>query len=171
MRTALALALNVLLGFSPLAAAGYPQDLEPSEGFFAGWRPPDPYHAALRKALVGEHEYRKCQLVALPAFGREWAVYVVREKGTPARLFFRGLQKNLGYEMIDRISDGGRKTTYSTGSDAQQAALARIRVDPDRSEAPLREGTADLLETVWSRMLARTRYPTRHLIGLDGVTY
>lgn len=171
MRTGVAIALSIALGSSSLAGAGQREDLEPSEGFFSGWRPPDPYHAALRKALVGEHEYRKCQLVALPAFEGEWAVYVVREEGTPARLFFRGLRRNLGYEMADRISDGGRKTAYSTGSDAQEAALARIEVDAARSDAPLRDGTAHLLETVWSRMLARTRYPTGHLIGLDGVTY
>ena len=159
------------IGFFWWAGPSRTQDLQPSEGFFSWVEPPDPYHATLRAALVGEHRYRMCQMVVLPSFEREWVVYVVRDEHSPDRVVFKRFKKPLWSEMMRLISDDGRKKSYSVGAPAQQMALAQVKVDLDRSTASIGNHTVDLLQEVWWRLLGRTRYPVEPEIGMDGTSY
>lgn len=168
---AIALLVFCALGSASLACGERWGDLEPSDDYFSWVGPPDPYHAAVREALVGEHSYRKCQMVVLPSFRREWAVYIVREEGSPAQVLFKRFRKPLWGEMMSVLSDSGRKTSFSIESEAQQAALAHLEMDLDRWATTVDERTADLLEDVWWRMLGRTRYTDNAEIGHDGTSY
>jgi hypothetical protein len=116
--------------------AGRQDELEPSLGYFSEVDRTDPYEAALREALVGEHRYRECQMVVLPSFEREWVVYIVREKDAPAQVLFKRFKRPLWDEMQNVMSDGGRNESISFAT-AQQAALALIPIELERSAAIL----------------------------------
>lgn len=52
----------------------------------------------------------------------------VREEDAPTEVF-KQLKKPLWDEMLNVISDGGRKETISLGNDAQESALAQVDVE------------------------------------------
>src|SRR5438445_2038734 len=59
--------------------AGQPTpDLEPEQGIFSVGD--YPYHAAVADVLLASDKYRKCQVVFMPSFRVESAVYFVRDE-------------------------------------------------------------------------------------------
>jgi hypothetical protein len=152
------------------------QDLQPSEGFFSWVGPPDAYHLAVRKALIGEHPYRSCELVVLPSFHAEWVVYIVRAdlvrpEQSPATIVFKRFKVPLWNEMMTAICDPRSVKLCTVTPAAEEAALARIVSKLDRAAASLTTETFALLESVWWTMLGRARYPTQEMMGLDGTQY
>ena len=158
------------LSWSP-AAHEIPQDLEPADDLFSSLNEPEPYDLALRAALLPPRGYLRCQLVAIPSFEPEWAIYLTREEGSAPRLGSRRLGSHLWAEMTSRISDNGRRGGYSLGPEAQTAALAELKIEVETSQAVVAVETADVLETVWSRMLEGVHYPGTPWGGEDGVRY
>jgi len=164
---AVAMSLVLLQGASSRADT---DELVPSEGLFA-WQAPEPYDLAIREALVGEHDYRKCQMLAVPSFEPEWAVYLVRDEATSPQIVAKRLRQQLWSEMMDFLSASGTKDGYDIGPVAQAAALATLRADVDRATAAVSVDTADALEQVWHEMLGRVRYANERTCGRDGTTY
>ncbi len=164
------LAVSVVV-FGARQAAPEFDDLEPCDGEFSWVEPPSPYHLALRAALLGEHRYRECQVLAIPSFEREWAVYIVQDEEEPPRIVFKRMKRHLYSALMDALSDHGRRTEYSETSEAQTDALRGMRIDVEEFTAPLSDGSAEILEQVWSRMLGRVRYPDRFSGGFDGIQY
>jgi hypothetical protein len=161
----------VLLLVLPVSATAGGEELEPGDDLFSWVDPPEPYKLAVRAALLGKPAYRKCQVVAIPSFEKEWAVYMTREEGSEPLLVSTRMRTHLWTDMMEIISDKGRKSSYSIGSEAQAAALKRLSIEVDTASARLRPATADLLEEVWWRMLSRVRYPAEPRFVIDGVTY
>jgi hypothetical protein len=154
-----------------IAAYAAEQDLEPADGPFSPIVAIEPYDLALRDALLPPRGYRKCQLVSVPAFEPEWAVYLTREEGSTPHLVSRRMSDQLRAAMAKVINESGWNRSYSTARDAQSAALKHLRVKVDTSRAAITAETADQLEGVWSLMLERVRYPSTPWEGEDGVRY
>src|SRR5688572_17723012 len=95
---ALAIALW-LLGATPVCA------LEPEKGTYAGYGAPEPYELALRQALLGNDAYRLCQVLAVPSFSEEWAVYMLRgdEPGSGYSVIARTMTRQLWSAMMHGI--------------------------------------------------------------------
>jgi len=149
-------------------------DLVPCTGVFSWVEAPMPYFLAVRKALIGEHAYRKCQIVAIPSFHREWGVYLLRDERatdpTPTVVLKR-LKASLWHEMSRELSENSIDRSISTRDEEQAAAIRRLSVEVDQFTVPVSEETADLLESVWEGMLDRVRYPQEKRSGNDGTTY
>jgi hypothetical protein len=149
-------------------------DLQPEDGLFSGFAP-DPYYLELRDLLLGEHQYRLCQVFVVPSFSPEWAVYIFREgvnKGKP-QVMYKSMKKSLWYEMNDSIEKRLNNGTIDWSASSQKLALAQLTKHFNRAYAPISESTTALLGQVWSEMLARVCYPKpeNDIFGFDGVTY
>jgi hypothetical protein len=167
----LLVAIIILIVNLRLSLSGQrPDHLEPEEGSFAG-RIFEPYDAAVAVALLGEHNFRKCQMLIIPSFSPENVVYVVRERGASAKVIAKQLEQNLWAVMNDVLSDGGRANSYEETPEAQQRALGKIDKKVKRWEREIDQKTADDLEKVWRMVLSRVQYGDNDTIGLDGETY
>ena len=170
-RTAILVALCTS---TPVYAEHQPADLEPEEGLFAfGDRP---YHAAVSDILLGSAPYRQCQMVFLPSFQREQAVYMVRgddKKGVPATVVAVEMKDQLHGAMMKLLYKKGTKSFYPVGNAAERKALGRIPRAVRRHEAPLDATTANLLEEAWLTVLGRVRYapPEGSVGGADGESF
>jgi hypothetical protein len=148
-------------------------DLRPVDGLYSSPSLADPYHFALRDALLGEHSYRKCQMVVLPSFRAEWVVYIVQDDAQRGgRLFYKTMHTALWGDMMRQIEqDAPNPGSYSLGPEAQSAALTKVEKKVDVYAVDLDAPTIGTLERAWSDMLARTRYPTQLELGIDGTSY
>jgi hypothetical protein len=151
-----------------IAAARGELDLEPADSLFSSLSFPEiePYSVAVRDALLPPREYRKCQLVAVPSFQPEWAVYLLREKGSAPLLVSRRMSDHTWRTMRNQL-----ERSWSSGRTAQTAALEHLKIEVETSQAVISVATADLLEEVWGRMLERVRYPRTPWEGEDGIRY
>jgi hypothetical protein len=152
---------------------GRSNDLQPEAGIFSG-DAPDPYYLSLREILLGEHQYRLCQMFVVPSSGPEWAVYIFREgKQNKAQVIYKSMKKNLWYEMNDNIEKRLNNGTIDWSAPSQKLALDQLKKSFNRATVPISEPTTVVLEQVWGEMLARVTYPKpkEHVIGFDGVTY
>jgi hypothetical protein len=145
-------------------------DLRPPDGVYSSPSLIDPYRLALRDVLLGEHPYRKCQMLVIPSFRAEWVVYIVQEEqGRPARLLYRSMRTPLWGNMLRQIKeDGPDPRRYR---EAEVAALAKIDKSFQTRVVDLDPASVAALSLAWSDMLARTRYPTRPANGADGTSY
>lgn len=148
-------------------------DLRPVDGVYSSPSLVDPYHIAIRDALLAEHEYRKCQMVVLPSFRPEWVVYVVHDDAQrPGRLIYKAMRKMLWGEMQRQIEkDAPDPRSYSVGPEAEVAALRKVTKEVDVRVVDLDASTIAVLERAWLDMLARTRYSAQLELGMDGTSY
>lgn len=142
------------------------EDLEPADDSFSFTAPPESYRRALALALLGDDPYRICQLVAIPVFRPEWAVYAVKPRGAGAvRLIATRFRTPLWLDG-QRLSTNG-----SIDFQFDHFTKRDLRSRVDVWETSLAPDTVDALRNVWTQMLAHVRYSESGLIGLDGVQY
>jgi hypothetical protein len=163
-----ALAALVLSFARPAASEG----LEPEEGVFAGYAPPTPYELLVRQALLGDDRYRLCQMVYLPSFRQESAVYIAHEKGKAFVVVSRTLKKQLWSQMLGEMEKASpTKNSISLDSIYQSAALHKIRAAVDTRTATLDAEVATSVAETCRDVLLRVSYPKESTAGLDGTTY
>lgn len=169
----LLLVTTVIITFSGVSAFGTQKvDLQPTEGFFSWVSAPYPYYLALQEALIGESIYRECQMLVVPSFEPEWAVYLIRDEKGAAHVIYKTMEKSLWGDMMRQIEhDAGNPNSYSTGATAQFAALLKFQKKVKRHVAPIGKTTTEALNHVWANMLARVKYPLEPMLGLDGTSY
>ncbi|MEO8905148.1 MAG: hypothetical protein ABI627_26810 [Polyangiaceae bacterium] len=148
-------------------------DFEPEEGTF-GPSAPDPYELRLHEALFEHDVSRICQLVTVPSFDAESAVYIVlREQGAPL-VVSRRLNEQLWALMMTQIEiqAGGAAVgkSISTAPSAQVAALTKIQASTDTDRAEIDPSSVDVLARACESTLQRSHY-RRSFGGIDGVTY
>ena len=169
----LLIALGLAL-LSAAAGAGTPTPhLQPEQGVF-GFSLHHPYHIAVGRALFEEYQYRHCQALFLPSFQTESAVYILRDdadQSDTATVVAVEMKTQLWGELMGFLEDEAQGSSHSIGFDAQQWALASIRIEVRRLEAPIDAAAVDTLERAWDAMLVRARYPNETTIGLDGDNY
>jgi hypothetical protein len=162
-------AATVLLHVAPALAGTPAPDLAPEHGFW-GLRD-DAYAGAVADALLGSAPRRTCQMVFLPSFRKENAVYLVRGRRGAATVVATEARRQIWGQAHDLLWQGAEGNSISTDEFYMRPALARVSRAVEKASAPLDSQTAGLLERVWAQMLARTRVPPEHAFGLDGVTY
>ncbi len=144
-------------------------DLEPEEGIYSLIEP-DPYDLVLRDLLLNEHTWRLCQVLVVPSFSPEWAVYLTRDNPTKgeAQVIYKVMKSHLWQEMYEVIEKNGTNDLNT----AYAKALAQLKKPVNKAAAPISESTTALLEKIWIEMLMRVHYePLEEFIGEDGETY
>jgi hypothetical protein len=163
-----ALAAVVLSFARPAASEG----LEPEQGVFAGYGPPTPYELLVRQALLGDDRYRLCQMVYLPSFHQESAVYITHEKGKAFVVISRSLKKQLWGQMLGEMEKASpSKNSISLDSIYQSAALQKIRAAVDTRTADLDAEAAGSVVEACRDVLLRVSYPKEATAGADGTIY
>jgi hypothetical protein len=163
--------MAVALHTATLAAGDKPDELQPCDGLYSGFGP-EPYYLALRDSLLGEHNYRLCQILAIPSFEPEWTVYLIQDGSGHAQIIYKAMKVNLWSEMCDKIKKNTNSTSFRTNGHDAIEALSQLKKEVVRALAPISGPTTVLLQQVWGGMLARVRYPQPDgSIGLDGITY
>lgn len=148
-------------------------DFQPEDGAF-GLSAPEPYEVRLHEVLFAEDMYRVCQLVELPSFEPESAVYIRMGRQGPPLVVSRKLNEQLWALMMTQIEiqSGGRAVgkSISTGPAAQTAALATIKASADTDQAEIDQTTVIALSQACEAALQRARYQGASG-GVDGTTY
>lgn len=159
----------LVLSFAGPAAS---EDLEPEEGVFAGYGPPTPYELLVRQALLGDDRYRLCQMVYLPSFRQESAVYIAHQEGKGFVVISRTLKKQLWRQMLGEMEKASpTKNSISLDSIYQSAALQKVRAAVDAKTASLDADAATIVTEACRDVLLRVSYPREVTEGLDGTTY
>jgi len=158
--------------FPNIAHGSEPAILEPDDGIFSTYGPIDPYYIRVNELLLADHQYRKCQMLFMPAFQNEGIVYIVRDQdSTKISVVTKEIQPKLWSAMMDvlwRESDG---KSISLKADSQYHALNKVTVHVTTKTAQIDPATADLLEAIWEAILKNIEYPDLATYGKDGVTY
>lgn len=140
---------------------------------------PDPvteaYEQALRKALLQQASSTGVRLLLVPSFTAEEALWIDRGSGSADSPIVGAarMTRNLWSQMLDVLTDGHRKRSYSISDTAQAEALAKITPRIAIATAKIQSDLADKVQLVWEAMLqdARPKVGKCVTIGLDGETY
>ncbi len=166
-------ALLLSLAAPGLVPAAEQDHLVVEAGPFAG-SGTEEYHAALARILITD-PYRGVQMVVVPSFMTEYAVYIAErpDRGEgEGRVVLARMKKPLWAEMMRRIEARATGRSWSVGAEAQRAALAEIVPEIERFSAPISGRAEERLHAVWRAALLGARLPgSRTVMGLDGVTY
>ena len=158
----------VLLVASPAASEG----LEPEEGVFAGYGAPTPYELLVRQALLGDDRYRLCQMVYLPSFHQESAVYIAHQEDKAFVVVSRTMKKQLWSQMLGEMEKASpTKNSISLNSIYQSAALQKIRAAVAVKTAALDADAATIVTEACRDVLLSVSYPKEATAGLDGTIY
>jgi len=156
------------------SAAG-DDDLEPETGIFADYGPPRPYDLFLRRAFFDEDHYRLCQLLIVPSFESESAVYLTEEDGGPRRVVSRTMKTQVWASMTQAMRGACAGNSFTLDAASQGAALAQLRAAVETRATEIDAASADLVENACRSVLLRVRYPaqdlTRVVAHADGTTY
>lgn len=164
------LALSSLVLYGARAQA---DEFVPEQGVFGESSDFGPYELALQRVLLADDYERRCQLVTLPSFQAESAVYFLRPETGGAIVISRTLKSGLWSDLMRQMAETGGGS-FSLDAASQQAALDQLRSAAETRRAPLDVATADLLETVCAKVLAGVHHPKNSgalTIRLDGTTY
>lgn len=148
------MAAVILLHVAPAQAGTRAADLEPERGYWG--KDDDAYAGAVADVLLGATRARKCQMVFLPSFEPESAVYLVRGRGRahgPATVMATEAERPIWSEA-ERFSKLAREGSITLAEDSSRGALARVSRTARKVTATLDAATATLLERVWERLLA-----------------
>jgi len=155
---------------SALARGSSQGDFEPEDGSF-GFSAPDPYEMRLHEMLLAGDHYRVCELVTLPSFTTESAVYIVVHEPAPPLVVSRTLKEQLWGLMMNTISvQSEDSNAIAMGPAAQAAALAKIPASSDTERAELDQATVDVLSRACESVLMRASYHGQ-VGGFDGTIY
>ncbi len=181
MKTRLrALLLGTALFATPVYAenAKLGDDLEPEPNAFT-FTTYDLYYLGLAQRFFERDAYRYCQAVFVPSFDAESAVYITRgnpveEGGSdgriggkvgPLRVVSARLKTSLWHQTQVALD---KANTNDFDVATKQRILLEARSEVTRSEAPIEEGTFDLLQQAWERTLLMTRLPDEQRRTIDG---
>lgn len=147
------------------------QQLEPETGTFAGYGPPSPYDLFLRRALLEDDNYRLCQVVVLPSFAPEYAVYFIEPPDGPPVVISRTLKQQLWTSMMNEMTKSCPDGAISLDAMTQSVALEKVRETTETRKAELSAKSAAKIGAVCRDVLLRVRYRMSPVVGLDGTTY
>lgn len=165
-------ATAVWLWIAPLAAqVPASEHLTPSSGALTAYEPADAYRERLHELLLGGQNYRHIQLVTMPSFEPEMAVFILHADDahdTP-KVVFRKMRKNLHSLMSEQVM-AMKGPPWSFRTEDGWPVLKRMRPEMDICEAQLDLLTFVALDALWQRALRSTAYGDGER-GVDGTTY
>jgi hypothetical protein len=171
----LAVTVASALTASPRIAAEESEWLEPEEGVFAGYDGPNPFELALRQVLLEGDHYRACQLVSMPSFASERAVFIRDEGPGPVTVVSRVLKQQPspaptpGEKTTDAAKGPVKSITFADFY--KRLALDTIRATVETKTASLDRQSADEVMKACREVLLRTCYSPEPRRGNDGVIY
>jgi hypothetical protein len=148
------------------------RDLEPEGGPF-GQEEPTAYELRLRHALLGDYLERKCQLLAEPSVGPEYAAYIASDEHGAHWVVHRRFyvnQSSLLQGQMERPAGGGEGTGVARTRHATGAALAKVNGTTELFKAEIDADAVLRLSSACQVALARTRVQA-FLGTTDGVRY
>ena len=139
--------------------------LEPEDGAFSPY-PLNSYYTAVSEALLGRDRDRICQMVFLPSFELEAAVFIVptREQKEVPLVVAVEAERQIWYQMLKHLHG-------FESEENQQRALALFPRRVRRVMRGIDRPTSVLLSSAWEAMLARVTYQGAPTLGFDGATY
>lgn len=166
-------AFLVAIGLQRVASADPAQDLQRSNGFHAERSPTRAYHEALERDLLGDYGEPQCQMLVMPSFSRESAVYIVRgpEKDSEAMVVRRAFEKSLWGAMIHEVKRQRRGKRIPMDYESQKKALEAADKAITTHFCPIDAKVADDLATIWETMLRRARNDNDSGGVFDGTGY
>jgi hypothetical protein len=160
----------------------FPDHLEPDEGAFSR---STVYDGALRRALLRGTE-REIQMVVVPSFAPEQAVYVDRTGSGPRVVAVR-LRSNLHRQAMRRVTPAlDAAPERADGDDVAvrewtvederlvQRAFDEVTPEVDVDIAPISPATVERLKALWIAALTRARRPEpcdEEIAVSDGVVF
>jgi len=146
--------LVLVTQFTLCLIASAQDHLEPEQGILNQPEWQWSYAQRLRQVLLKDAaDYHLARMVCLPAFEPEWVVTVVRQEA-----------EDLDAPHSYYVEYVGTEKKLFRPKDSQGVTVKKSR-------APLDRDTAESLNKTWRRMLRTTRYPKKHRLGADGVSY
>ncbi|MFI5289862.1 MAG: hypothetical protein ACHQ17_09445 [Polyangia bacterium] len=144
--------------------------MEPEDGLYLG---AGLYERRVAKLLLDPPAYPTCQVVMLPSFQPETAVFMVRDRKQSAsdKIIATEIASGLYRAMTVELEKGRRNGSYLETEVSIRAALDKVRPTVLRSEADIDSATANLLVQVCRRVLSRVGYTDPPRIGFDGQMY
>jgi hypothetical protein len=134
------------------------ENLEPENGLFVG-RGSEPYYRALATALLDDHDYRNCQMLVIPLYSPESAVYITNTKWyeTPKVISIE-MEHQLWASIVKvQLESNHGKLSGSTAED-QQKTLDKINKTTIRWERDIDQNSSRALAGIWREMLNRVQY-------------
>jgi hypothetical protein len=131
---------------------GLEPDSDPMEGAARA-----PYEVFLTQLFFGEHSIRKCQVLFIPSFQAESAVYVVwtTPQDSTATVIVKQARKSIWYQMTKTDGENGHSDSLTP-----EANLAKADSSVTTTSRPIDRALAAKLQRVWSLMLSK---PPSHL--------
>ena len=143
-----------------------PGDLEMEDGLFRASMV-DGYEFAAGMALLAPaHLLRSCQMVVLPSFTSERAVFIQSDEDGNPQIVTTRAKKSLWPTWLDNLPQ-----EYDPSQSNHQIladAMARMSREIETRSAPIDATTSKLLKTLWKRMLARVHFVALPRFGHDG---
>jgi hypothetical protein len=138
---------------------GLEPDSDPMEGAARA-----PYEAFLTQLFFGEHSIRKCQVLFIPSFQAESAVYVVwtSPQESTATVIVKQARKSIWYQMTKTDGENGHSDSLTP-----EAKLSKADSSITTTTRPIGRELAAKLQRVWSLILSKPRSPLRNA-GEDG---
>jgi hypothetical protein len=141
--------------------------LHPEEGSFAETAS-TLYTAALARLLLPDGA-RRLQMVTLPSFEPESAVYI-REKWPGPQVIATRMEKHFWSAMMERVRAKEHGKSVTRPLDAF-ATLSELHPTIEVARAPIGEPLLGQLKLLWREALFATRHPARPLVVLDGTRF
>lgn len=156
-----------LLATALLAAA--PEDhLLPEKGMYADYGLGEYERAVANLLLLGPR--RELQMVVLPSFSVEEAVFVAQDHGKPTLVAVRA-KPGVWQALSDQQEADAQGKPYRTGGKADAETLAKLKLGHELATAPLSQATYEVLKRVWKSALLDTHPTTAESTGTDGEMY
>jgi hypothetical protein len=146
-------------------------DFQPEEETGIGHAMFDPYKERLHEVLFGGDNQRICQLLTVPSFEKESAVYIKSpERGTPL-VVSRRLRVQLSGLMMTEIEKRAERGPGAGVGPAELASiLGKLPAFTETHVAEIDRTTVDMLSRACEAVLQRT-HAHGPLSGFDGVRH
>jgi len=146
-----------------------PGDLEMEEGLFHASMV-DGYEFAAGVALLAPaHLLRSCQMVVLPSFTSERAVFIQSDEDGNPKIITTRAKRSLWPTWLDNLPQ--EHDPSQSNHQILADAIARMGREIETNQAPIDTNTSELLKTLWNRMLARVHFVALPRFGNDGTTF
>jgi len=146
-----------------------PGDLEMEEGLFHASMV-DGYEFAAGMALLAPaHLLRSCQMLVLPSFTSERAVFIQSDEDGNPQIVTTRAKKSLWPTWLDNLPQ--EHDPSQSKHQILADAMARMSREIETRQAPIDATTSELLKTLWSRMLARVHFVPLPRFGNDGTSF
>ncbi len=166
----------------PLTASATDEHLVPedsvfSEGAYEDYDLDRYYHSVMSVLKDAYAQETFARVIVLPSFWNEYAIAVSRKGGQYKIIHLTTDTSLYGFDALKDYKDGKVQITDGEGNSILDEEIAELEaklpasiddVVVEKCEIEIDEGLGDVLHTLWSEMLFRTRYADQRPVSTDG---